>query len=210
MQYWITFSKLFYDVFEKIHAQCPAFKKAVGATKCLVAGRRARTVEDGPLIYHSGLGSPNCAFLILDFGSSQICQIPITLTMTKSTITLASGKEMPLVGFGLWKVPKETVADTVYNVRILPSYWKTFIKTKSLKQNRPLKRDTDCSTAPMTTRTKRKPAMVSAARLPMASSPATRSSSLRSYGTTTTAASTRWLWPRSRMRPGVLDTLTCS
>jgi Aldo/keto reductases, related to diketogulonate reductase len=35
--------------------------------------------------------------------------------MAKST-TLASGKEMPLVGFGLWKVPKETAADTVYNV----------------------------------------------------------------------------------------------
>ncbi|KAJ5341155.1 hypothetical protein N7541_010279 [Penicillium brevicompactum] len=35
--------------------------------------------------------------------------------MVKSTITLASGKEMPLVGFGLWKVPKETAADTVYN-----------------------------------------------------------------------------------------------
>lgn len=38
--------------------------------------------------------------------------------MAKSTITLASGKEMPLVGFGLWKVPKETAADTVYNVSI--------------------------------------------------------------------------------------------
>ncbi|KAJ5694909.1 hypothetical protein N7536_005321 [Penicillium majusculum] len=35
--------------------------------------------------------------------------------MAKSTTTLASGKEMPLVGFGLWKVPKETAADTVYN-----------------------------------------------------------------------------------------------
>ncbi|KUM64053.1 hypothetical protein ACN42_g3024 [Penicillium freii] len=35
--------------------------------------------------------------------------------MAKSTITIASGKEMPLVGFGLWKVPKETAADTVYN-----------------------------------------------------------------------------------------------
>lgn len=33
-----------------------------------------------------------------------------------STIKLASGHEMPLVGFGLWKVPKETAADTVYNV----------------------------------------------------------------------------------------------
>ncbi|KAJ5723348.1 hypothetical protein N7488_001383 [Penicillium malachiteum] len=27
--------------------------------------------------------------------------------MSKSTVTLASGKEMPLVGFGLWKVPKK-------------------------------------------------------------------------------------------------------
>lgn len=36
--------------------------------------------------------------------------------MVQSTIKLASGKEMPLVGFGLWKVPKETCADIVYNV----------------------------------------------------------------------------------------------
>ncbi|KAL1647393.1 hypothetical protein SLS58_002721 [Diplodia intermedia] len=35
--------------------------------------------------------------------------------MGQETITLASGKQMPLVGFGLWKVPKETCADTVYN-----------------------------------------------------------------------------------------------
>ncbi|KAF9732751.1 hypothetical protein PMIN06_007078 [Paraphaeosphaeria minitans] len=32
-----------------------------------------------------------------------------------STVKLASGYDMPLVGFGLWKVPKETAADTVYN-----------------------------------------------------------------------------------------------
>ncbi|KAF2002078.1 putative aldo-keto reductase [Amniculicola lignicola CBS 123094] len=31
------------------------------------------------------------------------------------TITLASGHEMPLVGFGLWKVPADQAADTVYN-----------------------------------------------------------------------------------------------
>jgi D-xylose reductase len=37
--------------------------------------------------------------------------------MDKSTATLASGHEMPLVGFGLWKVPTETCAETVYNVR---------------------------------------------------------------------------------------------
>ena len=36
--------------------------------------------------------------------------------MGKTTITLASGKEMPLVGFGLWKVPIESTADTVFSV----------------------------------------------------------------------------------------------
>ncbi|KAJ4855985.1 aldo/keto reductase family domain-containing protein [Trichoderma breve] len=35
--------------------------------------------------------------------------------MGKTTVTLASGREMPLVGFGLWKVPRETAAETVYN-----------------------------------------------------------------------------------------------
>lgn len=39
--------------------------------------------------------------------------------MSKPTVTLASGKQMPLVGFGLWKVPKESAADTVYNVSSL-------------------------------------------------------------------------------------------
>lgn len=38
--------------------------------------------------------------------------------MTSPTVKLASGEQMPLVGFGLWKVPKETAADTVYNVRL--------------------------------------------------------------------------------------------
>jgi D-xylose reductase len=36
--------------------------------------------------------------------------------MPVSTIKLASGHDMPLVGFGLWKVPAEQAADTVYNV----------------------------------------------------------------------------------------------
>ena len=36
--------------------------------------------------------------------------------MVKSTVKLASGHEMPLVGFGLWKVPADQAADTVYNV----------------------------------------------------------------------------------------------
>jgi hypothetical protein len=40
-------------------------------------------------------------------------------TMTKTTVTLASGHDMPLVGFGLWKVPKATAAETVYNVSFL-------------------------------------------------------------------------------------------
>lgn len=39
----------------------------------------------------------------------------------KSTITLASGQEMPIVGFGLWKVPKETTAEAVYNASPLQS-----------------------------------------------------------------------------------------
>lgn len=36
--------------------------------------------------------------------------------MTNSTVTLASGHKMPLVGFGLWKVPADKAADIVYNV----------------------------------------------------------------------------------------------
>ncbi|KAG8162564.1 hypothetical protein KVR01_008329 [Diaporthe batatas] len=35
--------------------------------------------------------------------------------MSPSTVKLASGHSMPLVGFGLWKVPAETAADIVYN-----------------------------------------------------------------------------------------------
>ncbi|KAH9993152.1 Aldo/keto reductase [Xylariaceae sp. FL0662B] len=31
------------------------------------------------------------------------------------TVKLASGYDMPVVGFGIWKVPKETAADQVYN-----------------------------------------------------------------------------------------------
>jgi D-xylose reductase len=36
--------------------------------------------------------------------------------MTSSTVTLASGHKMPLVGFGLWKVPADKASDIVYNV----------------------------------------------------------------------------------------------
>lgn len=39
--------------------------------------------------------------------------------MAKTTVTLASGREMPLVGFGLWKVPKTTAAETVYSVILI-------------------------------------------------------------------------------------------
>ena len=38
--------------------------------------------------------------------------------MPVSTIKLASGHDMPLVGFGLWKVPADQAADTVYNVSL--------------------------------------------------------------------------------------------
>lgn len=37
--------------------------------------------------------------------------------MAPSTVKLASGHEMPLVGFGLWKVPADQAAETVYNVK---------------------------------------------------------------------------------------------
>jgi D-xylose reductase len=36
--------------------------------------------------------------------------------MSKATIKLASGRLMPLVDFGLWKVPRDSAADTVYEV----------------------------------------------------------------------------------------------
>lgn len=42
--------------------------------------------------------------------------------MGKTTVTLASGREMPLVGFGLWKVPRETAAETVFNVSNVSVY----------------------------------------------------------------------------------------
>ena len=38
--------------------------------------------------------------------------------MTVDTVALASGHKMPLVGFGLWKVPADKAADVVYNVRL--------------------------------------------------------------------------------------------
>ena len=35
--------------------------------------------------------------------------------MTSPTMKLNSGHQMPVVGFGLWKVNNDTCADTVYN-----------------------------------------------------------------------------------------------
>ena len=35
--------------------------------------------------------------------------------MVAPTVKLNNGREMPLVGFGLWKVDNATCADTVYN-----------------------------------------------------------------------------------------------
>ena len=35
--------------------------------------------------------------------------------MSSPTVKLNSGYEMPLVGFGLWKVNNDTCADQVYN-----------------------------------------------------------------------------------------------
>lgn len=35
--------------------------------------------------------------------------------MTSPTVKLNSGYDMPLCGFGLWKVSNDTCADTVYN-----------------------------------------------------------------------------------------------
>lgn len=49
------------------------------------------------------------------------CRDRISRTMPSSiTVKLASGHQMPLVGFGLWKVPKESAAETVYNVSYIP------------------------------------------------------------------------------------------
>lgn len=48
-----------------------------------------------------------------DLATSTYCTLEMIATDTK---VLASGHKMPLVGFGLWKVPAEQAADTVYNV----------------------------------------------------------------------------------------------
>jgi hypothetical protein len=78
-----------------------------------------------------------------------------TCTMTKSTVQLASGYPMPLVGFGLWKVPAETAADTVYNARQPPrALTSEFEKLTNVSRlSRPA---IDCSTEHTTTRTRRR------------------------------------------------------
>ncbi|KAF3051245.1 NAD(P)H-dependent D-xylose reductase (XR) [Didymella keratinophila] len=41
--------------------------------------------------------------------------LALTTPMSQKTVKLASGHPMPLVGFGLWEVPKDTAAESVYN-----------------------------------------------------------------------------------------------
>jgi hypothetical protein len=54
---------------------------------------------------------------ILNHLSSQPESYPTnTATMSVENVSLASGHKMPLVGFGLWKVPADKAADIVYNV----------------------------------------------------------------------------------------------
>lgn len=57
------------------------------------------------ILQHSNLPSP--------FQSPHICRRTFA-AMASPTVKLNSGHEMPLVGYGLWKVEKNT-ADTVYN-----------------------------------------------------------------------------------------------
>lgn len=55
-------------------------------------------------------------FILTLFTFFHIISSLTDVTMAPSTIKLASGHEMPLVGFGLWKVPADQAAETVYNV----------------------------------------------------------------------------------------------
>ena len=64
-------------------------------------------------VFYSHPSSNICAPSILCPSKSAI------FTMVQNTVKLGSGHEMPLDGFGLWKVPKENAADTVYNVSLL-------------------------------------------------------------------------------------------
>lgn len=76
----------------------------------------------------------------------------IAAAMGKDTIKLASGKEMPMVGFGCWKVPNDIASDTVYNVRFRISHNSTSTQLRELTEAsiRPSKLATVSSMAPMT------------------------------------------------------------
>ena len=50
----------------------------------------------------------------ISIGSPKI-KIRHTSEMSSPTVKLNNGYEMPLVGFGLWKVNNDTCADQVYN-----------------------------------------------------------------------------------------------
>lgn len=76
--------------------------------------------------------------------------------MSKNTVQLASGHDMPLVGFGLWKVPKETAADTVYNVSFDSCLLKRFHCL--MMSYRPSNAGTDSSTELMIIRMRKRQA----------------------------------------------------
>lgn len=66
-------------------------------------------------------------------------------TMSSPTVKLNSGYDMPLVGFGLWKVDNETCADTVYNAikagyRLLDGACGTFAIDSPIQQEKRRKR----------------------------------------------------------------------
>lgn len=66
-------------------------------------------------------------------------------TMASPTVKLNSGYDMPLVGFGLWKVDNETCADTVYNAikagyRLLDGACGTFVTDLSSQRENTRKR----------------------------------------------------------------------
>jgi hypothetical protein len=111
--------------------------------------------------------------------------------MSKDTVKLASGQQMPLVGFGLWKVPKETAADTVYDVTFMQTSHRDAYKADCF--TRLSSQVIASSMERTTTRTKRKPVQALSARLTKVSSSARRFSLLQSYGTTIIARSTRFL-----------------
>lgn len=56
------------------------------------------------------------SFLRISF-SPELKDLPTNkhIKMATPTVKLNSGYDMPIVGFGLWKVTNETCADQVYN-----------------------------------------------------------------------------------------------